>query len=122
LGRLRTSDFAPREIVECGDEFGLYSCSLERRRTGASRDCRESRLPSQRKWLTAIAAKLDPRPNTAAVRQHRERMSNGRRVIGRDEEELLREMKLLKEWDCDDRKAVGRAIEKLLAVIRAERG
>ena len=53
---------------------------------------------------------LAPRRNTLAVRAHRQRARNGKR----DDEELLRDMKLLADWDSDGRKAVGRAIEKLL--------
>jgi hypothetical protein len=73
-----------------------------------------------------VASRLDPSSNARAVREHRQRLSNGRRVvpveIGEDDEELLITMNCLASQSTDDRKAVGHAIEKLLTIIRAERG
>ena len=55
-------------------------------------------------------------------RLHRARIRCGLRVvpveISVEDEDFLREARLLAEWDSDDGHAVGRAIAKLLAVLR----
>jgi hypothetical protein len=82
------------------------------------------------RWLQRIARQFE-RPvsqtkGARAVRAHRERVRCGIRMvqipIGPGEEELLRVMGLLGEWDVDDPRGVAKAMQKLFAVLRANHG
>ena len=82
------------------------------------------------RWLQRIARQFE-RPHSQtkgarAVRAHRERVRCGIRMvrisIGPGEEELLRVMGLLGEWDVDDPREVAKAMQKLFAVLRANHG
>src|SRR5262245_37560956 len=76
-------------------------------------------------WLQQLAHKLEPpRRNTREVRAHRERARNGIRKIivgiGPDDEEHRTYVGVVREWDLEDRKQIGAAIERLMALLRAE--
>jgi hypothetical protein len=79
-------------------------------------------------WINDVANRLEGcRPlsdskGARAVRRHRERLRNGvRRVlvsVSDADEDLLRHKGFLRHGDVDDRAALGKAVEKLLAVLR----
>lgn len=77
-------------------------------------------------WLADIAGKLEPKPSTVAVRECRARARAGIRKVlvevGPDDEELLRLMGVLPDWDADDRRGIGAAVQRLLALLRQNHG
>jgi hypothetical protein len=87
-----------------------------------------SAIPRTRRgpWLQDLAKRLEPPKSIRHVREHRLRARNGIRKmlvsISLDDEELLRHMGLLGEWDAEDRAKVGAAIERLLALLRHDHG
>jgi hypothetical protein len=85
--------------------------------------------PAQRgRWLRRVARELEDnarkRDTARRVRECAQRAKAGRRKvwveIGPDDEDTLMAAGALGEWDFDDRKAISKAIERLLAVIRAK--
>jgi hypothetical protein len=79
----------------------------------------------RRKWLAAIVARLEHsagslRRSTAAARtqRYRARRRAGFRVtqieVGPAQVELLLDSGMLRAWDADNARELGRAIEKLL--------
>jgi hypothetical protein len=57
-------------------------------------------------------------------RLHRERARKGRRIVpvavDSDAEAVLQAAGVLREWDADDRAAVGLAVERLLELLALE--
>ena len=80
------------------------------------------------RWLRRVAHELEDkarkRDTARRVRECTQRAKAGRRKvlveIGPDDEDTLMAVGALGEWDLDDRKAIGRAIEGLLALVRAK--
>src|SRR5262249_1224541 len=102
--------------------LALTDQALARIGIGASRVPRRARGH----WRRKLALQRQPKPGTRHVREDRQRGRNGVRKcwvsIRPNDEELLRHMHLLPEWDADDRSKVGEAIERLLALLYADHG
>jgi hypothetical protein len=77
-------------------------------------------------WLRRVARELEDnarkRDTARRVRECAQRAKAGRRKvwveIGPDDEDTLMAAGALGEWDFDDRKAISKAIERLLALVR----
>ena len=82
------------------------------------------------RWLRRVAREVEDRARkrdgARRVRESTQRARAGRRKvwveIGPDDEDTLMAAGVLREWDLDDRKALGKAIEGLLALLRSKSG
>ena len=82
------------------------------------------------RWLRRVAGELEDyarkRDTARRVRECTQRAKAGRSKvwveIGPDDEDSLMAAGVLGEWDLDDRKALGKAIEGLLALLRSKSG